>query len=145
VDTRNAGRTESSKNSICFFYPPLPFHLPSSSISLHCSLPFSSHRAWAGQRGRGRAVHSIHALPSLRRRPVSASKNHFDRRGRGVRCECDRRLPSSSFLEQCGSGAWHSSTAPPQAKQSDFKVRAVPRNPNRSISFPFASPAFLLA
>ena len=141
TDTRvtRGGRTRrSSKNSICFFYPPghhCLFTFPPHQItSLLPSLLFSVLTAQAQQRPgqRGRAVHFIHALPSLRRRPVSASKNHFDRRGRGFRCSASaiaafRPLPSWS---SAAVGLQH-------AKQSKAISRYGPYHETPTAAFSF--------
>lgn len=124
----------SSKNNICFFYPPQPpmririsFTIPPHQPHFHSLL--SSHRAGVvlcrgldiKERQRSSLLHpSNHAvfLPP-----------------RGLPLQRDRRIPPSSFLEQQGFGTrllHHSSN---QSK-AVFKVRTVPRkNPNR-ISLP---------
>lgn len=144
TDTRikRGRRSRSSKNNICFFYPPLPFHLSSC-----LSDPLLTAQAQATKA----AEHfTPSTLPSFHRLFCECEQErHFDRRGRGfsLQRECAiapfRPLPSwNSAAVGLGTPP---RTAPLQAKQSDFKVRTVPRNPNRSISFPFAPPTFLLA
>ena len=117
----------------------------------HCLFTFPPHQSaitapFPSLLIRGQAREAEQFTPStLRRRRVSASKNHFDRCGVGegfaaARVESDRRLPSSSFLEQCGSGAWqlallHGST-PSKAKRFQGTDRTTKPQPKRNFPFP---------
>lgn len=122
----------SSKNSICFFYPPQPpmririsFTIPPHQPHFHSLL--SSHRAGV--------VRSVQR-PGQKREAAQYPSNHaVFLPPRGLPLQRDRRIPPSSFLGQQGFGTRllrHSSN---QSK-AVFKVRTVPRkNPNR-ISLP---------
>ena len=146
TDTRvtRGGRTRrSSKNSICFFYPPLPFHLSSSSN--HTTAPFpsllSSHRAGSTEARPERQSSSLHPRPAFASSPACECEQEPLRSAWArvsLQRECDRRLPSSSFLEQCGSGA-----SARQAKQSGFQGtdRTTKPQPQHFLSLCF--PRFL--
>ena len=145
TDTRvtRGGRTRrSSKNSICFFYPPLPFHLSSSSN--HITAPFpsllSSHRAGSTEARPERQSSSLHPRPAFASSPACECEQEPLRSAWArvsLQRECDRRLPSSSFLQRCGSGVWHSSTAPLHSKQSKAISRCRPYHETPTAAFPF--------
>jgi len=145
VDTRNAGRTESSKNSICFFYPPLPFHLPSSSISHHCSLPFSSHRAGRTEARPERQSSSLHPRPAFASSPACECEQE-PLRSAWARSSLRVRSPPSVLfllgtLRQWGLAALHGST-PSKAKRFQGTGRTTKPQPQHFLSLS-SSPHFL--